>query len=77
VQDREISLLRGQSKLKEEIQRSPNQEEDQIIQFKSKDRVKEEIGLRKSPRLRTKSSQSPSRDQVRVRVDKVSKIEPL
>jgi hypothetical protein len=46
VQDREISLLRGQSKLKEEIQWSPNQEEDQIIQFKSKDRVKEEIGLR-------------------------------
>jgi hypothetical protein len=62
VQDREISLLRGQSKLKEEIQWSPNQEEDQIIQFKSKDRVKEEIGLRKSPGLRTKSSQSPSRE---------------
>jgi hypothetical protein len=63
--------------LKKSEPRSPSQEEDQRIRFKFKDRVKEEIGPRWSPRLRTKSSWSPSRDQVRVRVDKVSKIEPL
>jgi hypothetical protein len=50
---------------------------DQRIQFKFKDRVKEEIEPRFNPRLETKLSWSTCRDQVRVLVDKVSKIESL
>jgi hypothetical protein len=59
--------------LKEYEPRSLSQEEDQSIQS----RFKDEIGLRYSRRLRTKSSWSSSRDHVRDQVDKVSRIEPL